>query len=213
VADLPLEQQAKILHLLENRTYSRVGCADEEHADVRILAATNYDLRERVDEGLFRQDLYYRLNVVPVQVPPLRERPEDLPGLCDELLARLATRLGRPGLHLAPEALRALSLYHWSGNVRELRNVLERAAVLSGDDTLRLEDLPGDLLGLGKVADNGEEGGFVGAVERFKRSTLLAALRSTGWHKKEAADRLGISARAMSHYVKRYDLDRFRAGG
>ncbi|MFH1468350.1 MAG: sigma-54 dependent transcriptional regulator [Pseudomonadota bacterium] len=210
IGDLPLEQQGKILNVLERRSFERVGGRGEVHVDVRVIAATNRDLRARVAEGLFREDLFYRLNVVSVRVPPLRERGQDLRGLVDVLLHHLGLRTGRPHLRMSEEAFRALAAYPWPGNVRELRNALERAVVLSSHDTLQVEDLPPDIPTPGPLEEGEDVGPFTTAVEAFKRATLLSALRATHWRKGEAAERLGLSARAMSHYVRRYDLDAAR---
>ncbi len=212
VADMPMEQQGKLLQLLESGVFSPVGTAEEQQADVRVIAATNRDLQEAVLQGRFRQDLLYRINVVTLTLPPLRERLEDLPELTEALLGRLSVKLRRPGLALTPEARHVLGLYHWPGNIRELRNVLERAAVLSREPLLGMGGLPGDLRRLVEAdgIEPDQDGSFSSAVERFKRSTILAALRATGWRKAEAAERLGLSPRAMSHYVKRFELDQYR---
>ena len=209
VGDLPLEQQAKLLHVLEERTFSRVGTSEEITADVRVVAATNQDLEAAMRDGRFRADLYYRLAVVPIHVPPLRERREDLSGLVDELLDMLRDRLNRPRLRLAPEALAELQAYTWPGNVRELRNVLERAAVLSRTPELTADDLFLDpAKRTAPLLEPGQD--LASAVDAFKHRVLLQALREHGWRKGEAAESLGISARAMSHYVRRLELDRER---
>ncbi|MBN2800888.1 MAG: sigma-54-dependent Fis family transcriptional regulator [Deltaproteobacteria bacterium] len=212
IADLPLEQQAKLLQVLENHSFTPVGAADEVKVDVRVLAATNLDLQVAVNEGRFRQDLYYRLQVFPVTLPPLRERREDIPGLVEALLLRLANRLGRSELLIEDEALDLLERYPWPGNVRELRNVLERAAVLSGGERIRAEDLPADLTRPRTRAGEVDGGSFLEAVESFKQEAILEALRQTDWRKKDAAAVLGLSPRALSHYIQRYDLESYREG-
>ena len=213
VGDLPLVQQGKLLHVLESHNFSRVGSSHDIQVDVRILAATNRDLAEQVEKGEFRSDLYYRLNVFPIRIPPLRERLDDLPGLILELLHGLTHRLNRPNLELEEDGLHLLAQYPWPGNVRELRNVLERAAVLASGSTIRVEDLPPELLdGARNPHPTPAEGCqcLTHQVEAFKVQVILEALRESGWRKKDAAEKLGLSPRALSHYVQRHDLDQFR---
>jgi DNA-binding NtrC family response regulator len=212
VADLPLAQQGKLLRVLENRSYCKVGSSTELEVDIRILAATNRDLRGMASDGEFREDLFYRLNVFPIEVPPLRDRPEDLGGLTRELLLRLSRSLGRAGLALDDATWSILERYRWPGNVRELRNVLERAAVLAEGRTIRVTDLPVEMMSadIDPLTPGDGEVGLSEQVDRFKIGTILAALRACGWKKKRAADRLGLTPRALSHYVQRYDLERYR---
>ncbi len=205
IGDLPLAQQGKLLSVLETQRFSRVGSGEEIRVDVRILAATNRDLEQQVAEGSFRADLYYRLAVFPIPIPPLRERPEDLPGLAQELCSRLGQRLGRPTLRLVPAIVPQLESYAWPGNVRELRNLLERAAVLSPEDTIRELVLPRPARTT--LAAAFPDGDLNDAVESFKRSRILGALEASGWKKKEAAEALGLSPRALSHYIQRYGLE------
>jgi DNA-binding NtrC family response regulator len=216
LGDLPPAQQGKLLNVLETRRFSRVGSGEEIEVDVRILAATNQDLEELVRQGRFRADLYYRLAVLPILVPPLRERREDLPGLLQELGARLAQRLGRPGLVVDSEAvIAAMGDYAWPGNVRELRNLLERAAVLSCEDTIRSLELPclerpsppATPPAPMPPAPPAGDGDLNRDVEAFKRARILEALEASGWVKKAAAEALGLSPRALSHYIQRYGLE------
>ena len=140
VGELPLEVQVKLLRALQEGEVERVGSGEPIRVDVRVVAATNRDLESDVAEGRFRADLFYRLNVFPVRVPPLRERLEDLPLLVDHLLAKFRRKLGKPLRALAPESLERLRRYYWPGNVRELQNVLERASVLAGGDLVEVVD-------------------------------------------------------------------------
>ena len=213
IGDLPPEQQGKLLHVLERRRFSRVGSSDELEVDVRVLAATNRDLGAMVEHGEFRVDLFHRLDVFPIRIPPLRERGEDLPGLVEDLLVRLRERLGLASLRVAGDILPVLDAYPWPGNVRELRNVLERAAVLAEAAVIETHHLPFEIRhpptcptcsDAGKLADLNE------AVEQYKVQAILAALQACGWKKKEAAARLGLTPRALSHYIQRHDLDRHR---
>lgn len=142
VGDMSLPLQAKVLRFLQDRRFKRVGGVEDRHSDARVIAATNKNLEKLVEEGAFRADLFYRLNVIPMVVPPLRERKEDIPALAEALLARLARRLERARPELAPEALRVLLSYYFPGNIRELENILEHAVALAEGPVLRAEDLP-----------------------------------------------------------------------
>jgi len=161
IGELPLDLQPKLLRAIEQRAFKRVGGSREQRVDVRIVAATKRPLRQEVERGKFREDLYFRLAVVPIELPPLRERPEDVPLLVERLLERFAAREGleRP-LKLAPEAMAALKAHDWPGNVRELRNVLERAALLAramGREQIGPSDVPGWTLGA-VAPSEGEDG-------------------------------------------------------
>jgi len=219
IADLPLALQGKLLRALEERRITRVGGAREIPVSLRLVAASNASLRQRVEQGRFREDLFYRLNVFPIALPPLRERREDLPELVQDLLVRIARRLGRRGVQLEPDFMDALTSYRWPGNVRELRNVLERAAVLAGDEPLSPAHLPLEVLDASPPQPSGgdppgddalDAGGgaaFSEQVEAFQRRLLLDTLRACGWVKKDAAVRLGLSARALSYHIRRLDLE------
>ena len=209
IADIPHGLQAKLLRALEERRITRVGSRKEIQIDVRLVTATNVDLKARVTDGVFREDLYYRLNVFPVTLPPLRARRGDIPMLCEDLLAMIARRLGRRRPSIEPETVAALSGYAWPGNVRELRNVLERAVVLAGDGPLSADLLPAEIFERASRPESGD-GDFVARVDRFKEQLLSEALEASAWVKKDAAQRLGLSPRALSHYIQRYDLDRLR---
>ena len=141
IGEMPLPLQSKILRLLQDRTYDRIGGTKTRKADVRIVTATNRDLKTEAAAKRFREDLYYRLSVVPILLPALRDRPTDVPILAQVIVERLARDLGRPGLHIAPEALDRLTRYRWPGNVRELENELERAAVMAGGERIGIAEL------------------------------------------------------------------------
>ncbi|MBN2495485.1 MAG: sigma-54-dependent Fis family transcriptional regulator [Deltaproteobacteria bacterium] len=207
VADLPLNLQGKLLRALEDHRICRVGSGKEIPVSVRVLAASNVDLKARVDDGRFRDDLYYRLNVFPIHVLPLRERQADIPELVDCLLDEIALRLGRARPPIDTEAVDALRAYRWPGNVRELRNILERACVLAGSGPIASCHLPAELF---ERPGGASRGCLAEQVDAFRQQVLLDALRSSAWIKKEAAERLGISPRALSHYIGKYGLDRFR---
>ena len=212
VADLPLHLQVKLLRAIQEKRIRPVGDCQEIPVDVRILSATHKDLKRLVDEGRFRQDLYYRNNVIELRVPPLRQRREDIPGLARHILERLALELGHGRLQLTPRALEALSCYSFPGNVRELENILERAAALCDGDTIDTADLnlpdPEP-----QPADNPEppvpEGPFsledyLGEIER---RAILDTLEQTHWNRSKAARRLGMTLRQLKYRLQKWGLD------
>jgi len=205
VGELPLELQAKLLRFLEERRFERVGDAKTREVDARVIAATNRALEDDVAAGRFREDLYFRLNVVGIRLPPLRERREDLDGFIDHVLARLAARDHRGTLRLAPKARAALHAYAWPGNVRELANALERAAVLSRGDAIEAEDLPDRLLAPAEraigVVDSA--GASLEEVEKRHIEHVLAESATL----EEAAARLGVDTTTLWRKRKRYQLN------
>ncbi|MFG0316648.1 MAG: sigma 54-interacting transcriptional regulator [Planctomycetota bacterium JB042] len=207
VGELPLETQVKLLRVLEEKRFYRVGGSKEVAVDVRILAATNRDLDARVRDGSFRPDLLFRLRVLEIEVPPLRERSEDVGPLAEALLARLARGGGRPAATLTEEASERLAAYPWPGNVRELRNVLERALILCGSDTIGADDVLPE--GAGSTPPDGAapvSGGGVRSLRDAERETILAALEATGWNKSKAAELLGIGRTNIYEKIKLYGL-------
>ena len=204
VGDLPPELQGKLLRFLEEHRFERVGGAETVHVDARIVAATNRDLEADVRAGRFREDLFFRLNVVAIALPPIRERAVDLPSLAEHVLAGLAARHRRPALALAPETRRALVAYRWPGNVRELVNVLERAVVLSRADTLQPEDLPDRLLAPPAPDTPGPvAAGSLDDVERRHIEKVLTESTTL----EEAAARLGINVTTLWRKRKRYGIE------
>jgi transcriptional regulator with GAF, ATPase, and Fis domain len=198
--------QSKLLRVLQEREFEPLGSERTQRVDLRVIAATNRDLRALVVEGSFREDLFYRLSVIPIALPPLRERREDVPLLAHHFVRKHAPRTGRLVEGLSDEALRALSDYDWPGNVRELENTIERAVVLS----------PGPIIGarelslLGPLAPS--SGGLPSVklhqnVEWAETESVRRALQKTGGVKKDAAALLGISQRALSYYLSKYDLN------
>jgi len=194
VGDLSLPLQVKLLRVLQERTFERVGESRSLHADVRIIAATNRDLQREVREGRFRDDLYYRLRVVPIAIPPLRERREDVEPLAHHLLARVLERLGR-SLILAPDALRVLLDYPWPGNAREMENALEYAVAVCRGQTLHETDLPIEIREAGPAggpAVAGESPRPSGSDIDAEREELRRALDERHWHRTAVAEDLGI---------------------
>lgn len=210
VADLPLPMQVKLLRAIQEKAIRSVGGSKEVVVDVRILCATHKDLASEVAAGRFRQDLYYRLNVIELRVPPLRERREDIGKLAEAMLRRLAQDSGDTPALLHPEALAKLQSYRFPGNVRELENMLERAYTLcEGEEIkpgdLRLSDAPG-------ISENGEASlaqidNLEDHLEEVERKLIMQALEETRWNRTAAAQRLGLSFRSMRYRLKKLGLD------
>ncbi len=213
VADLPLHMQVKLLRAIQERAVRPVGAQKEVPVDVRILSATHKDLAALVREGAFRQDLYYRINVIELRVPPLRERPEDIPQLARHILERIARNTGIRVPALADDAMEALQAYPFPGNVRELENILERACTLAEGEVIRAEDLRlPERAPLGDDAP-GPAGLEPGAMpledylEQVERDAILKALERTRYNKTAAAKLLGITFRALRYRLKKLGLE------
>jgi two-component system response regulator HydG len=213
IGDLSPGLQAKLLRALEEGEIRRLGAQESRKVDVRLLAATARTLEQAVERGEFRSDLYYRLNVVRLHLPPLRERPEDIPALLTHFARQAAQRLGHP-VSITPAALAALTQYEWPGNVRELRNAVERAAVLGGGGPLDYKDFgpgngaPGN--GHRVALDPGSNGGGANGahdlrsqVEAVERQAILRALEASGGNRRQAAGLLGISLRTLFYKMRR----------
>jgi len=192
--------QVLLLRVLQERTFERVGGEQTLTTDARLIAATNRDLEEAIERGAFRQDLYYRLNVIPVHLPPLRERIEDLPALAEHFVRQSAETLGKPVRGLTPEALDAMMRYDWPGNARELENMVERLVVLHGKEWIDSRDLPPVLLHPQPVAR------AAGTLEDLERQRIAEALREAGGNKKLAARRLGIHRSTLYAKLRRHGL-------
>ncbi|GIX06750.1 MAG: acetoacetate metabolism regulatory protein AtoC [Candidatus Poribacteria bacterium] len=206
IGEMTLEAQAKLLRVLEEKEIYRVGGTRPIAVDVRILAATNRDLEEAVREGRFREDLYHRLKVFPIELPPLRERKEDIPLLVAHFLREACREYGTPLKHLEPAALEALQRYHWPGNVRELRNLISYLVLNIEGETIRREDLPEEI----QREDNFENQGVrfpVGmSMDEIEREAILRTLEATGWNKTRAAQLLGIGLRTLYRKLERYGI-------
>jgi DNA-binding NtrC family response regulator len=217
IGDMPLETQAKVLRVLEERRLQRVGGNQSIDVDVRVVAATHRDLEAEVRRGNFRSDLYYRLKVIEITLPPLCERLSDLSSLVEHFLVRLAERLGREKKTIGSAALAALARYHWPGNVRELRNVVEQAAVLAAGASIGVDDLPA-LLGAeatpARAAISGTPiaagASFAEAkkraVEEFERNFLLAALRQSAGNVSKAAAAIGMVRQSLQQKIRELGL-------
>jgi transcriptional regulator with GAF, ATPase, and Fis domain len=212
IGEMPLSTQPKLLRALQEGIFYRVGGTRTVSVDVRLVAATNRDLRSEVRAGRFREDLFYRLNVVPIHLPPLRERREDVARLSEEFRVRFALRLRKPVEAIAPEAAAALVRHEWPGNIRELENVIERAVLLCDGATIRLEDLPEEFRALAEV-----EADDYGATlrERIRRETrrierdaIVEALETTHGNVTRAAEVLGLSRRGLQLKLKELGIRR-----
>jgi DNA-binding NtrC family response regulator len=211
IGDLPPGGQAKLLRLLENKTFRRVGGVTELRADVRVLAATNVNLEERVAEGRFRADLFFRLNVVRIRMPALREHPEDVPILVAHFVARFNQEMKRAVKGVAPAAMDLLQGYHWPGNVRELRNVIERAFILhSAADEVRPEHLPSELKKAqpakkpDKLVPHVPDQGLV--LEDVEKRLIVEAMERASGNQSKAARLLGISRDTLRYRLKKHDM-------
>jgi DNA-binding NtrC family response regulator len=205
IGDLSAAVQVKLLRVLQEREFERVGGTKTLTVDIRLIAATNRDLEKEVAQGRFRQDLFFRLNVVPLVLPPLRERPDDIPILAAHFAAKSGQKYGQPTLELEPALVEVLIDYHWPGNVRELENLMERLVVLSSSSTLGLEFVPEKMLRVLPGVTPGDESTLEGAVEALKRRMIVNALKSEG-NKVAAAKKLGISRSYLHRLINEYDL-------
>jgi len=202
LGEIPQTTQVKLLRVLQDKTFERVGGSEQLRTDVRLVCATNRNLREMVKEGGFREDLFYRVNVVTVTLPPLRERGGDIPRLVQYFLGKEGSKLAMP-----EEVMSRLEAYHWPGNVRELENVIRRCIALATDDSIKVEDLPPEITQATRLPP-GEEPpqGLVGDLERIERNSLLNALKETGWNVSRAARILGVGRTALQYKMKKYGL-------
>ncbi len=213
IGTIGVDTQAKLLRVIQEREFMRLGGTENIKVDVRILAATNSDLRQMVQANKFREDLYYRLNVITVNLPPLRERKEDIPLLVDHFLAKYSAENGREGLKFSPEALKFLMDHDWPGNVRELENAVERSVVLSPGPVIEPEALPEQLFeghGDGPRAysmDLIDGHSLFDIVEYFERKVILEMLSRTNWNQTEAAERFKIPLSTLNQKIKRLRID------
>ena len=207
VGEMPAQTQVKLLRFLEEGRFRRVGSTRDREADVRVVAATNRNLVEDVRDGRFRADLFYRLNVISLHVPPLRQRREDIPALVEHFLTLFRERFNRPALDLSPEARERLNSYDWPGNVRELRNTLERAAALASADSDRLEAdqlLPPNAP-QGDASDAPDTPSAPLTLDQLERQHILRVLEEQSGNRERAAAVLGISARTLYRKLREYE--------
>jgi transcriptional regulator with PAS, ATPase and Fis domain len=207
ISEIAPALQAKLLRVLQESTFERVGSSVTQHVDVRVVATTNRDLEAEVDEGRFRRDLFYRLNVVPIELPPLRKRPEDVPDLCRHFLSQVARRENTPFRHIEPEAVRLLQRYDWPGNIRELQNIIERACVLEVEPgVVRASTIEPWL------RTRGGAGVTTAAVESLagkpladiEKQVILSTLQQFKGHRLRTAGALGIGVRTLGMKLKKW---------
>ena len=211
IGNIPLETQAKLLRVMQEREFMRLGGVDTVKVDVRIVAATNIDLRRAVEEGRFREDLYYRLNVIAVQLPPLRQRKEDIPALVNHFVEKYAKENDKPVAGVSPEALQALMDYDWPGNVRELENVIERGVVLTTAPQIGRDLIPDHVrtapsFHVPHLTVPPEGISLRDVIANFERRLIESTLDSTGGVQKEAARLLGLKPTTLNEMIKRHNI-------
>jgi len=207
IGDMSLSMQAKILRVLEEHKVERVGSGQTIDVDVRTISATNKNLTAEIEENNFREDLYYRLNVVPIHVLPLRERIEDLPLLIDHFLDRFCRENQRPKMSVTDGALEMLSRYDWPGNVRELRNLIERIVILCPNQTIDVIDLPEEIYGK-KTLRGGMQAPLKDARQEFESRFIVNSLKANSWNITETAKQLGIERTHLHRKMRQYDIER-----
>jgi Nif-specific regulatory protein len=207
VGELPLPVQAKLLRFLQERDFERLGSTQTRKVDVRIIAATNIDLNQAVEEGRFRSDLFYRLNVFPISIPPLRQRKADLPLLVDYFISKTAREYGRQ-FHFSAECMEIMAAYNWPGNVRELENLIERVAIMAENNQIQANMLPVYLFNSKKTSTfDAPVSSTASRLEIMERETVLEALARNDWVQQKAAREIGLTLRQMGYRVKKFKLD------
>ncbi len=212
IGEMSAVMQVKLLRVLQERRFRRVGGLEELQADIRVIAATNQNLSKAVADGRFREDLYYRINVIPIALPPLRERREDIPLLAEHFLTKYTEQMGKSVTSISHGAMEVLLAHEWPGNIRELENVLERAVALEATPSILPESLPPALRGgprnAGRTAEALPAVGFdlEAHVQGIERGYIAQALQRAGGVQVKAAELLGMSFRSFRYYVKKYNL-------
>ena len=210
IGTMSLDTQSKILRVLQDRKFMHLGGIHEMQVDVRIIAATNVDLRQHVKEGKFREDLFYRLNVITIDLPPLRQRKEDIPLLAEHFLHKYAEENDRPVHHVSPEALRPLLAYSWPGNVRELENVIERAVVLSSGTEIGVDLIVDHIAGRGSALPSLEhrtDASLFEIMEDCERHIIVDMLEKCNWNQTEAAERFHVPLSTLNQKIKRLNIE------
>ena len=210
IGTMGMDTQSKILRVLQDRKFMHLGGVHELQVDVRIIAATNVDLRQMVREGKFREDLFYRLNVITIDLPPLRQRKEDIPLLVDHFLRKYSEENERPYRRITPEGLRPLISYSWPGNVRELENVIERAVVLSSGQEIGVELLPDQIAGRGTpfpVLEHRPDASLFDILEDCERRIIADMLEKCNWNQTEAAERFRVPLSTLNQKIKRLNIE------
>lgn len=209
IGDIPLSLQVKLLRVLQEREYEPLGATKTVKADIRLISASNRDLQEMIAQGTFRRDLYYRLNIVTLTLPPLKDRPQDIPDLASGFLTMYAGRMGKKIEGFAPEVFSRFYAYHWPGNIRELENVIERMVVLAQGSVLDRDLLPPELRSSQVTARTLVEEGATRVIqvrEEAERECIITALEANGWNRTQAARELGIDKATLWRKMKRYTI-------
>ena len=206
IGDVPPAIQVKLLRVLQEREFERLGGTRTMKVDVRLIAATNRDLREALEQGTFREDLYYRLNVVPIDIAPLRQRKEDIPDLVNLFISRFAGDSGKPVEGITPEAMQILVNYHWPGNVRELQNIIERACALAKSAVLKVEDIHLDTRPARSVNGSGNFLPEGMTLEQWEDEMIRESLRRANGNKSQAARLLGLSRNALRYRLSKIGI-------
>ncbi|MDQ8189571.1 sigma-54-dependent transcriptional regulator [Roseibacillus persicicus] len=209
IGDLPLDLQPKLLNVLQDRRYQRVGSEEWLDSDFRLIAATNIDFEEKIESGEFREDLYYRLSVIPLELPPLRERPADIPPLVERSLSRISKQRGGAALKVESAAMKALTNFRWPGNVRQLENILERSSAFCEGQTIRLTDLPPSFRKQNeeKKQSNLPKGLAGLTLSQIEAEAIRQTLEACQGNKSEAARRLGIAEKTIYNKMSRHNID------
>jgi DNA-binding NtrC family response regulator len=213
IGTISMETQAKLLRVIQEKEFMRLGATETIKVDARIIAATNVDLKKLVDEGRFREDLFYRLNVINIQLPPLRERKEDIPGLVEFFTKKYCDENSKPQYRFSSEALKVLMDYHWPGNVRELENVVERAVVLSQDEIIGRDLLPESIVSpSARFATLSsfpltKDTSLFEIIDGFERRVIIEMLEQTSWSQTEAADNFKIPLSTLNQKIKRHGIE------
>jgi DNA-binding NtrC family response regulator len=215
IGTMPMHLQMKLLRVLQEHEVERVGTSKKIKLNVRVISATNANIEQEVRAGKFREDLYYRLNVIPILLPPLRERREDIPLLARHFLQKSCKDLGRPLMSLSPDAMQALESYQWPGNVREMENVIERTVALTDGESIARQDLPPNIAGIEaaaagvpafpKVTEQGVD--MPQVIARIEGGMIREALSLAGGVKARAASLLGLNRTTLVEKIKRLNLD------
>jgi transcriptional regulator with PAS, ATPase and Fis domain len=210
IGTMSLETQSKILRVLQDRKFMHLGGVQEIQVDVRVIAATNVDLKVLTREGRFREDLFYRLNVITVDLPSLASRPEDIPLLVMHFLAKFSAENGKSVLQVSPEAMRKLMDYRWPGNVRELENVMERAVVLANGPVVGVDLLPDSIVtrgAPGQMFDHQTDASLFDIVEEGERRLIVDMLEKCNWNQTEAAERFRVPLSTLNQKIKRLNIE------
>jgi DNA-binding NtrC family response regulator len=210
IGNMGMDIQSKILRVLQDRKFMHLGGVHEIQVDVRIIAATNVDLKQLVQEGRFREDLFYRLNVITIDLPPLRQRKEDIPLLAAHFLEKYAKEHDRAAMHITSDALRLLMTYSWPGNVRELENVIERAVVLSTEADVGPDLLPDQIVGRSiaiPALEHRADASLFDVMEDYQRHIIVDMLEKCGWNQTEAAERFHVPLSTLNQKIKRLNIE------